>query len=117
MNILVTDTQQIGETLVPALSMLQQGPVGALVTMKNSGVNTLNYTWQELVSGVWTSLGVLGTDFNSTLVAGQSKAIHVSSANSQVRLVANASGGSILEFAVLRWSDRTSGGAIPILNF
>ncbi len=97
--------------------MLQQGPVDAQVTMKNAGVNTINYVWQQFVSGTWSNLDLLGGDLNNTLVAGQVRAVTVDSAYPQVRLMANASGGSTLEFGVLRWVERADGADLPILNF
>lgn len=117
MNILCTDDQEIGETEATAFTMLQQGPVDALVTLYNAGTNTINYVFEELIDGVWTDLDVLGTDVNTTLVAGQSRAFKVESDYSQVRMVADASGGSLLNFGVLRWVDRASGGQLPILSF
>jgi len=116
-NTLCTDTQVIGETSAQAFAFIQQGPVNAAITLKNAGINTINYVFQELISGVWTNIDVLGTDVNNTLVSGQSRLIQVESDYPQVRCMANASGGSTLEFGVLRWVERADGGQLPILNF
>lgn len=85
--------------------------------MKNLGVNDIVYVFQAYISGTWTDLGVLGTDFNNTLEADDSINIEISTTSAQVRLLASASGGSTLTFSVLQFMSRTSGGGLPIINF
>lgn len=116
MNISVVDTQTVGESSGTLFEMLQNSPVVALVTLKNNGTNTMNYIFQEKIGSTWTNLGSLGSDYNNTLSPSQLRAVSVASSYPQVRLVGNASGGTELEFGVLRYFDRTDGGAIPILS-
>lgn len=117
MQIFISDDQAIGETDAQAFLMLQQGPVSAAMTLKNLGANTINYHFQQQISGTWSDITTLGTDMNNTLVAAQVRTIMVTSAYPQVRLMANASGGATLNFGLLRYSDRVSGGQLPLLNF
>lgn len=116
MIINLTDSQVVGETLSTLFSMFQTGPVNALIVLKNSGVNTMNYTFQEYNGTAWVDLGASGTVFNTTLQANEVALIQIESNYPQVQLVGNASGGAFLEFAVTRYFNRASGGPIPILN-
>lgn len=112
----VTDSQVVSEVQSTLFSMIQQGPVNAMVVLKNSGVNTLNYRWQEFNGTAWTDLGTSGSDYYNTLSVNEVKLIKLTSVYPQVQLVGNASGGAFLEFAVTRYSNRASGGPIPILS-
>jgi hypothetical protein len=112
----VTDTQVVGETVATLFTIIQASPIDAAIIIKNSGVNTMNYTFQEWNGNTWVDLGAVGTDFNSTLLANQTKLVEVESSNPKVQLIGNASGGALLEFTVLRYFDRQSGGPIPLLN-
>jgi len=116
MVINVTDSQIVGETLSTLFSMIQTGPVNALIILKNSGVNTMNYDFQEYNGTSWVDLGAQGSPLNNTLQANQVVMLQVQSNFPQVQLVGNASGGAFLEFAVTRYFNRSSGGPIPILN-
>ncbi len=116
MNTLVDDTQDIGETTTVLFSMLQSGPTKALMTLNNMGINTANYVFQQLSSGTWSDMDVLGTDLNNTLSPAQTKAFALESAYTQVRMVGNCSGGTTLRFAVNRWYDRPSGGQLPLIS-
>jgi hypothetical protein len=116
MVINVTDSQIVGETLSTLFSMIQTGPVNALIILKNSGVNTMNYDFQEYNGTAWVDLGASGSPLNNTLQANQVVMLQVQSNFPQVQLVGNASGGAFLEFAVTRYVNRSSGGPIPILN-
>lgn len=116
MTIFVTDTQVVGETSATLFSMIQQGPVSAQVIIKNTGVNTLNYRFQEYNGSAWVDLGASGSDYYSTLTADEVKSIQVTSNYPQVRMVGNASGGAYLDFDVTRYVERASGGALPILS-
>ena len=111
----VTDSQVVGETQATLFTIIQAAPVDAAVIMTNSGVNTINYDWQEWVNGVWTDLGASGSDYNNTLQAGETVLINVMSSNPKVQLLGNASGGAFLEFAITRYFQRESGGPIPLL--
>ncbi len=115
MNIYVTDGQVVGETLSTLFSIMQQGPVGMLVKIKNSGVNTLNYRFQEYNGTTWVDLGASGSDFYNTLQAGEVRSFKVTSNFPQVQMVGNASGGAFLDFSIDRYWNRAAGGAVPIL--
>lgn len=117
MNVAVADIETIGETSTQAFQLYQQGPVTALLQMKNVGVNDIVYVLQAYIAGVWTDLGVLGTAFNDTLVADAAVNVEIATASAQVRLLASASGGSTLTFSVLQYMSRTSGGGLPLINF
>lgn len=112
----VTDSQIVGETQSTLLSVLQSGLINMMVIIKNSGVNTMNYRWQEYNGTAWADLGASGSEFYTTLSANEVKTLKVTSAYPQVQMVGNASGGAFLEFSVTRYFNRASGGAIPILN-
>lgn len=111
MNTFVSDTQVIGETDDTAFSFVHQGPVSAAVTLKNAGTNTINYHWQEFNGTTWAEFVVTV----STLTAGQVATATVSSNYAQVRLRANASGSSLLDFSITRAFNRLSGGSVPLL--
>lgn len=117
MHIFVSDTQVIGETEETLFEFINQGSSKVLIWLNNRGDNTINYRFQQDDDGDWTDLDVSGTDLYNTLVAGQTKAINLSSANPKVRLVGNASGGSTLDFSCTRQFARPSGGKLPILSF
>ena len=117
MNIYVQDTNAVAETDGTLFSMIQQSPISALVTLQNSGINTLNYHFQQLISGVWTDMDVPGTPLNNSLMSGQTAAILVPATYPQVQLNGSESGGSVITFSVTRFSNRTSGGSLPILSF
>ncbi len=116
MNIFVQDSQIVAETEGVLFNTIQQGPVEMLVQLRNAGSNTINYRFQENNGVNWVDLDVLGTDVNNTLVASQVRHIKVMGSNPQVRLVGNASGGSMLEFSITRYHARVSGGTVPVLN-
>lgn len=111
-----TDGQLVGETESTLFTILQQGPTDFLVVLKNSGVNTANYRFQEYTGAAWVDLGASGTDFYNTLIASQVRSFKVSSSYPQVRLVGNASGGAFLELSIQRYFNRASGGTVPLLN-
>lgn len=97
--------------------MLQQGAVSALVTLRNAGTaNTMNYRFQEFNGTTWVDIGASGSDTNNTLTAGQVRVLKLTSTTPQVRLLGNASGGTTLDFSVMRFFARADGGAIPILS-
>jgi|PlaIllAssembly_1097288.scaffolds.fasta_scaffold13873_2 hypothetical protein len=116
MVIHVTDSQIVGETQSTLWSTMQQGPINMLVIIKNSGVNTMNYRFQEFNGSAWVDLGTSGSDFYNTLSPNEVKSFEVLSSYPQVQMVGNASGGAFLEFSVTRYTNRASGGMIPILN-
>jgi hypothetical protein len=115
-NIFVQDSQQVGETEAVLFEMIQQGPVGTLIQLRNAAVNTMNYRFQEFDGTNWTDMGSLGTDVNNTLSTSQVKQFKLTSGYPQVRCVGNASGGAILEFSVTRYATRASGGSLPVLS-
>jgi hypothetical protein len=116
MVVQVTDSQVVGETLATLFTIIQPAPIDAAIILKNSGVNTMNYNFQEWNGTAWVDMGASGSDLNNTLVAGETILVNVSSSNAKVQLIGNASGGALLEFSVTRYFNRSSGGAIPILN-
>ena len=116
MNIFITDSQVVGETEATLFSLLQQGAVEALIRLRNAGSNTINFRYQQFNGTAWVDMGSSGTELNSTLTAEQTKSFKILASYSQVRLVGNASGGSLLEFSADRYFVRASGGSIPILS-
>lgn len=116
MQTFLSDNQDVGETSLVLLSMLQSGPTRALMTLQNMGVNTMNYVFQQLSSGTWSDMDVLGTDLHNTLSPAQVKDFALESDFPQVRMVGNASGGTTLNFSVARWYDRPSGGQLPLIS-
>ena len=116
MKIYVTDGQVVGETVSTMFTIgPQQGQTAALVFIKNSGVNTLNYRFQEYNGTAWVDLGAQGTDYYNTLSPAEVRSFKVTSTYPQVQMVANASGGAFLDFSLDRYYNRPAGGAIPIL--
>ena len=115
MIIQLTDGQVVGESISTMFTVLQQGPVSMLVILKNSGVNTLNYRWQEYNGTSWVDLGTAGSDYYNTLMANEVRSLKVTSNYPQVQLVANASGGAFFDFSVTRYWNRAAGGALPIM--
>ena len=116
MIIQTTDSQVVGETLSVLFSTIQQGPTSAVGFIKNSGVNTMNYRFQEFNGTAWVDIDDPGTPLNNTLTANQVRAIEVVSNYPQVQMVGNASGGALLEFSLTRYANRASGGPLPIIN-
>jgi hypothetical protein len=115
LNIFVNDQQVIPETEAQIFGFIQSSPVEAVITLQNDGVNTANYRFQEFNGTAWADLDDLGTDLHNTLSSGQVKLVKVISTYPKVRMVANASGGSVIGFAVTRWFNRVDGADLPIL--
>ena len=112
----VVDRQTVYGVDGVLFSMTQQAPTGALVTMTNTGTNTMNYHFQQFDGNVWSDMSPLGTPLNNTLTGGQFTVVAVVSGFPQVRLSGFATGGAAIEFAVDRYVERPSGGSIPLLN-
>lgn len=110
-----TDGQVVGETVSTLFTVLQQGPVAMLVVIKNSGVNTMNYRFQEYNGTAWVDLGAQGTDFYNTLAANEVRSFKVTSTYPQIQMVGNASGGAFIDFSITRYYNRAAGGSLPIL--
>lgn len=120
----ITDTEVVPETgpisgKTQLFSMLMQGPITSTILIRNSGANQINYTFQEFNGTTYVDMGTPGTDLNNTLVSGSLgiKLLMLNSIFSKVRIIANASGGSTLDFTVTRYVNRGSFGDIPILSF
>ena len=113
---LVTDTQVVGESIATLFSTINSGSSALLVTLKNTGVNTINYTFQEFDGNSWNNIGASGSPTNTTLQSDQNTSLTVSSAYAQIRLIGNASGGAFLHFSVTRTYERTNGGQLPLLS-
>jgi len=117
MNTVVTDRQTVGETEGTLFEMLQQGPVSALLTVRNTGSNTMNYRFQEYNGTTWEDLDEAGDPLNDTLTAGEVKSLTVETDYPRVRMLGYASGGATLDFSVMRYIARASGGALPMLSY
>lgn len=87
-----------------------------LIIIKNTGVNTMNYRFQEWTGSAWSDLGASGSDYYNTLAENETRSFKVESDYPQVRMVGNASGGAYLSFDVTRHVERSSGGSLPILS-
>jgi hypothetical protein len=113
-----TDSQVVGETLATLFTMVQVAPVDAAIYLRNSGVNTLNYDFQQWVdsTGTWQDIGASGSDYNNTLSPNEVTLIQLQSAYGKIQLIGNASGGAFLEFAITRYFNRCSGGPVPLVN-
>lgn len=111
-----SDSQTVSETESTLFTLIQAPPVSALLILKNSGVNTMNYRFQSWSGSAWVDMGASGSDLYTTLSANEVKTLLLSSSAAKVQLVGNASGGAFLEFTVSRYFDRQSGGPIPLLN-
>lgn len=112
----VTDGQVVGESVSTLFTIgPQQGPTAALVVLKNSGVNTMNYRFQEYNGSSWVDLGAQGSDYYNTLTAGEVRSFKVTSTYPQIQMVGNASGGAFIDFSITRYFNRAAGGSLPIL--
>jgi hypothetical protein len=116
MNIVCADAQTVAETEETIFEIIQSAAVESLITLRNNGLNTMNYKFQEKIAGVWTDMDTLGNELNDTLSPSQVISVKAASSYPQVRLRGNASGGTSLEFAILRYYTRAAGGSIPILS-
>jgi predicted ArsR family transcriptional regulator len=112
----VDDIQNIGEVETQAFGAVQQGRTNAFFTLKNEGVNTVSYRFQQRLSGVWTDVGVSGTDYNNTLTEEETVEVALVDLAPQTRLLASASGGSVLKFAVARYAAWAVGEMIPLMS-
>jgi hypothetical protein len=120
----VADINVIGESDAQIFSLVGQSTTDVQLFLSNLGDNTINYHFQQNVSGTWTDIsGVSGADpdndnqiLTGTLTSGQTRSVHIKVTNPQIRLMANASGGSSIWFQVSRFVVRGDGGALPILN-
>ena len=110
------DQQNVGETESQLFESFQQGSVDALFILLNPGSNTINSRFQEFDGADWVDLSAQSTDMNNTLQAGYVRSIAVKSTYPRVRLYGNASGTSVLDFSIMRYFPRTTGGAIPVLS-
>jgi hypothetical protein len=113
MTVFFTDNQVVGETVSTLLSV--KGVTEFSIILKNSGVNTMNYRFQEYNGTAWVDLGASGTDYYNTLTQNQVRQIKVVSTYANVQIVGNASGGAFLEFSAQTEINRPSGGSFTIL--
>lgn len=113
MTILLSDNQVVGETSSTLFTL--KGVTAFLITLKNSGVNTMNYRFQEFDGSTWEDLDVSGTDFYNTLTADEVKNVKVAATYPHVRIIGNASGGAFLEFSVMAEVNREDGGAFTVM--
>lgn len=114
----VVDLNVVGEIDAVIFSLINQGAISANIFLQNIGENTLNYHFQQLISGTWTDLVPTPDNyFTGAIMAGQAIGIQLSNSNPQIQLMANASGGSTIWFSVDRLFNRASGGALPLLSY
>jgi hypothetical protein len=113
MTVFFTDNQVVGETSATLLTV--KGVTEFQIILKNSGVNTMNYRFQQYVAGAWEDLGESGDDYYNTLSPNQVRLIQVEAESSQIQIVGNASGGAFLEFSTSTEVDRPSNGSFTIL--
>lgn len=103
----------VGESVSTLLQV--KGVTEFSMTIKNSGVNTMNYRFQEFNGTAWVDLDTAGTDLYNTLTANQVRQIKVTSTYPQVQMIGNASGGAFLEFSAMTEVNRPAGGSFTIL--
>jgi hypothetical protein len=98
---------------------LQSSAVQATVVIQNVGANQINYDFQEFNGTAWVDLGIIGTIYQNALPTGTTGVVTVAINSSfpQVRLLANASGGSTIDITVMRLYNRASNGDFPLLSF
>ena len=116
MQINVTDSQTVGETSAVITTLVQPASTPTAVFLTNAGTNALTYRYQEFDGETWNDLDVPGTPANGALIAGGSATVLIKSTSTQVRLVGNASGGTVVQFSVSRLATRAPGAALPILT-
>jgi hypothetical protein len=116
MKVFVEDSETVPETENTLFSLLQSGTPDCLIHLHNAGVNTVNYRCQVYNGSTWVDIGVSGSDTYNTLTANQVRSIKLVPSSPQIRVVGNASGGSVLKFAVFRYFTRSAGGPLPILS-
>jgi len=117
MHINVTDIQSVSESESVIFTMLAQGISDTVFILTNSGSNTINYRFQSNAGNNWVDVGGSGTSSYNTLVTDQTRTVTISTQNPQVRLLASASGGSVIQFSMSRPHQRASGGPIPIVGY
>lgn len=117
MYTLISDDQAVAAVESQAFSFVQQAPFSAQVTLTNTGANIIAYRFQQLIAGSWHDLATLGNPLNNTLSPAQTVALQADSDYPQVRMLAQATSGSSLQFAVQRTVDRPAGGIIPLVNY
>lgn len=108
-----TDGNVVGETASAAFSVQQNGGLNLSLILKNSGVNVITYETQFWNVNTWLDAGTLGSAYWSTLQAGQTITFQaVSTTSGLMQVLANASGGSYLDFSVTFFQNRLSGTAV-----
>jgi hypothetical protein len=126
MQINCADVNIVGSIDDVLFELINQGSTDCQFFFSNLGSNTINYHFQQLVSGSWVDISsTTGPDdaydnqvLTGTLMSAETRSIHLSGvANPQVRVMGNASGGATLWFQVSRFAVRGAGGKLPILNF
>ena len=113
---LASDSQVVGETQSVLFSLIQPSYIDSAIVLKNSGVNVLTYRAQEWTADGWADMGTVGSDEYNTLQPNEVKLITIQSNNPRVQFLGNASGGSYLDIAVLRYFNRGSGESFPLMN-
>lgn len=117
MHINITDIQTVGESEAPVFTLLAQGIDSTVFMLTNAGMSTINYRFQANSGTSWIDIGAAGTDTYSTLMTDQTRTIKVTTQYPSIRLLANADGGSVIQFSIVRPQHRPAGGSIPIVGF
>lgn len=112
----VDDLQTVGEVSSTVFGAIQQGATNAQFILKNVGVNIISYTFQYKNGTTWTDIGEEGTVYNSTLAEDEQVSLTISDIPPQIRLIADASGGSVLSFSCTRYFNWTTGGYLPLMS-
>lgn len=117
MQTFVTDDNVVGSVDAVIFTAPQQGSVNMAAFLINNGTNTLTYHWQTTSDGMnWTEMGTYPSPLYNVLISGQVVNLQVQSPNTQVRLLAMASGGSVITFGLTRFFPRAQGGALPLMG-
>lgn len=83
--------------------------------LQNTGVNIIAYDVQVSSDGVsFTDIGPPGTPTNNTLLPGQVTFFTFTPSLPIAQVIGYASGGSTLEFNVVRFINRASGSGILV---
>lgn len=116
MNATIQDLQVVGEVESTLFESIQPSPVDTALILKNAGANPISYKIQSFDGSAWTTLGADGSDFQNTISAAGVKMVKISTANPRIRMLGSASGGSTLDFQMMRHLARASGGAIHVFG-
>lgn len=92
-------------------SFVPPGTVNS-VFISNKGINTIAYRFQEHNGSTWIDIGSSGSVYYNALLKCETKHLTITTAYNRFRMVANASGGSYMDFSLERHLERVSGGVV-----